>query len=87
MRYHHTKNKGDLGVVEAMADLTRKGWSIFVPLTEHEAFDLVAYRDGRFLRVQVKYRAMDRSTVTVHFKSTWAVTESITSLSIAMSST
>ena len=29
-----------------MADLTAKGWAILVPLTEHEAFDLVAYRDG-----------------------------------------
>jgi hypothetical protein len=57
MRYHHTKNKGDLGLVQAMADLTAKGWAILVPLTEHEAFDLVAYRDGRFLRVQVKYRS------------------------------
>jgi len=48
MRYHHTKNKGDLGLVQAMADLAEKGWSILVPLTEHEAFDLVAHRDGRF---------------------------------------
>ena len=72
MRYHHTKNKGDLGLVQAMADLTAKGWAILVPLTEHEAFDLVAYRDGRFLRVQVKYRAAVNGVVTVPMRTSWA---------------
>ena len=72
MRYHHTKNKGDLGVVEAMADLARKGWSIFVPLTEHEAFDVAAYRDGRFLRVQVKYRAAVSGVIKFPLSSVWA---------------
>jgi hypothetical protein len=72
MRYHHTKNKGDLGLVQAMADLTAKGWAILVPLTEHEAFDLVAYREGRFLRVQVKYRSMARGCIELQFKSIWA---------------
>jgi hypothetical protein len=71
MRYHHTKNKGDLGLVQAMADLTAKGWAILVPLTEHEAFDLVAYRDGRFLRVQVKYRAAVNGVVPVPMKTCW----------------
>lgn len=47
MRYHHTKNKGDLGAIKAMADMAEKGWSVFVPLSEHEAFDFVAYREGR----------------------------------------
>jgi hypothetical protein len=71
MRYHHTKNKGDLGLVQAMADLTAKGWAILVPLTEHEAFDLVAYRDGRFLRVQVKYRAAVNGIVPVPMNTCW----------------
>ena len=30
---------------------------MLLPLTEHAPFDLVAYKDGRFYRVQVKYRA------------------------------
>jgi hypothetical protein len=72
MRYHHTKNKGDLGLVQAMADLTAKGWAILVPLTEHEAFDLVAFRDGRFLRVQVKYRAAVNGAITLRYSTCWA---------------
>ena len=46
MRQHHTKNKGDLGELYAQLDL--KGYGVLQPLTEHEAFDLVAYKDDRF---------------------------------------
>ena len=43
-----------------------------LPLTEHEAFDIVAYRDGRFVRIQVKYRAAVDNCVVVGFRSSWA---------------
>jgi len=56
MASHHTKDKGDLGVLKAQIDLFEQGFTIFVPLTEHCPFDLVAYKDGEFRRVQVKYR-------------------------------
>jgi hypothetical protein len=72
MRLHHTKNKGDLGVFAAKLDLTEKGFRLLLPLTEHEAFDLVAYRGDRFYRVQVKYRAAVRGVVIVPFASSWA---------------
>ena len=72
MRYHHTKNKGDLGLVKAMADMTAKGWAPMVPLTEHEAFDFVAYRDGRFLRVQAKYRAATKGVILFPMSTCWA---------------
>ena len=70
---HHTKNKGDLGVLKAQIDLFEQGFTIFVPLTEHCPFDLVAYRDGVFRRVQVKYRAVDRyGKIAVKFSTCWA---------------
>jgi hypothetical protein len=72
MRKHHTKTKGDIGVAHAIADLMEKGWGVLLPLTEHEAFDLVAYRAGRFLRVQVKYRVAKRGGIKVRFTSSWA---------------
>ncbi len=73
MRYHHTKNKGDLGAIKAMADMTAKGWSVFVGLSEHQAFDFAAYREGRFLRVQAKYRALGSTgTLTIPFSTCWA---------------
>jgi len=70
---HHTKEKGDLGVLKAQLDLFEQGYLVMHPLTEHASFDLVAYRDGRFLRVQVKYKSVDRTgSITVHFRSSWA---------------
>ena len=72
MRVHHTKNKGDLGVLYAQVDLARRGYAVLLPLTEHAPFDLVAYTDSRFLRVQVKYRAAKRGCIEVRLSTCWA---------------
>lgn len=69
---HHTKNKGDLGVAKAHADLTAQGFVVLFPATEHAPFDLVTYSDGEFQRIQVKYRSARAGAVTVHFRSIWA---------------
>ena len=69
---HHTKNKGDLGVAKAHADLVAQGFIVLFPTTEHAPFDLVAYADGRFHRVQVKYRSAKSGALTVHFRAMWA---------------
>ena len=72
MASHHTKDKGDLGVLKAQIDLFEQGFTIFVPLTEHCPFDLVAYKDGEFRRVQVKYRSVDQfGKVDVKFSTSW----------------
>ncbi len=73
MASHHTKDDGDLGVLKAQIDLFEQGFTLFVPLTEHCPFDLVAYKEGGFKRVQVKYRAMDRyGKVEAKFSSSWS---------------
>ncbi len=72
MRQHHTKNKGDLGLLHAQLDLVKRGYGILLPVTEHEAFDLVAYRGDTFVRVQVKYRRAVNGVIHVPFKSSWA---------------
>ena len=73
MARHHTKDKGDLGVLKAQIDLFEQGFTLLAPLTEHSPFDVVAYKGGEFLRVQVKYRAIDRfGKVDVKFASSWA---------------
>jgi hypothetical protein len=45
---------------------------VLLPLTEHAPFDLVAYCDGVFSRIQVKYRATSRGVLPVHFRSVWS---------------
>ena len=69
MRVHHTKDKGDLGVLHAPVDLARRGYAVLLPLTEHAPFDLVVccyYVDPRefgrprtsstFRRVSLEFR-------------------------------
>jgi len=72
MREHHTKNKGDLGVLKAQLDLYEKGYLILTPHTEHSPFDLVGYKDGNFLRIQVKYRTAKNDKIEVPFSTCWA---------------
>lgn len=73
MRAHHTKDKGDLGVAKVFADLVEKGFGLLFPATEHAPFDLVAYDEaGRFIRVQVKYRAARGGVIQLAFNSTWS---------------
>jgi hypothetical protein len=70
---HHTKEKGDLGVLKAQLDLFEQGFAILNPVTEHAPFDLVVYDKGVFRRVQVKYKSVDKTGgITVHFRSCWA---------------
>jgi PD-(D/E)XK endonuclease len=73
MKSHHTKTKGDLGVLKAQIDLFEQGFTICVPLTEHAPFDLAVYKDGEFRRVQVKYRTVDKfGKIDVKFSTCWA---------------
>lgn len=53
-------------------DLAEKGYLLLLPLSEHAPFDLVAYRAGEFLRVQVKYRAAVNGAITLTLRSAWA---------------
>lgn len=72
MRQHHTKNKGDLGALKAQLDLFEKGYLICTPQTEHAQFDLVAYKNGNFLRIQVKYRSVNAGKIDVQLKTSWS---------------
>lgn len=72
MKQHHTKDKGDIGVLKAQADLATQGFTILLPLTEHQAFDLVIYKDNCFRRVQVKYRSVKQGKLEIPFRSSWA---------------
>src|SRR5216683_6275205 len=55
---HHTKDKGDEGLGQVIADLMTNGVQVAVPLSEHLPFDLIAISEhGIMRRVQVRYRA------------------------------
>jgi hypothetical protein len=71
---HHTKDKGDEGLGQVIADLMTNGVHVAVPLSEHLPFDLVAIGDGGAMRrVQVRYRtSLDAAHVRCHLGTSWA---------------
>jgi PD-(D/E)XK endonuclease len=71
---HHTKDKGDEGLGQVIADLMTSGVHVAVPLSEHLPFDLVAIADnGAMRRVQVRYRASaDACLLRCELLGSWA---------------
>lgn len=70
---HFTKDKGDLGVFKVMSRLSELGFIVLQPLTEHAPFDIVAYKDSSFYRIQVKYRTKNKfGSVEVKLSTSWA---------------
>ncbi|MBL7750071.1 MAG: hypothetical protein JNN29_01740 [Chitinophagaceae bacterium] len=83
MIFHHTKNKGDLGVLKAKLDLFNQGYLILSPETEHAPFDLAIYKDGVFKTVQVKYRNLTkRGSLEVPFRSNYSSSRGVRSKKI-----
>lgn len=83
MFYHHTKNKGDLGVLKVKLDLFQQGFLILVPETEHAPFDLVIYKDGVFKSVQVKFRNLNRhGALDIPFRSSYSTSKGVITKSV-----
>jgi PD-(D/E)XK endonuclease len=54
LRQANPRRQGDIGEAAAIAWLTRAGFGVWVPLGHSPDADLIAQRDDRLLRVQVK---------------------------------
>ena len=83
MIYHHTKNKGDLGVLKVKLDLYQQGFLILIPETEHAPFDLVVYKDGNYKSVQVKFRNLNqRGALEIPFRSCYSTSKGVMTKSV-----
>jgi len=71
---HHTKTKADIGVAKVISDLTIKGYTPCIPLSEHQPYDIVAItKGGKAFKLQVKYASLKpNGTVEVRFRTSWA---------------
>ncbi len=70
---HHTKAKADLGVAKTIADLVQKGYVPCMPLSEHQAYDIVAVNNGNIVKLQVKYATLqENGTIEIKFRTSWA---------------
>jgi hypothetical protein len=54
LRQAHPRRQGDIGEATAIAWLTRAGYGVWVPLGHSPDADLIAERDDRLFRVQMK---------------------------------
>lgn len=53
---HPTKNLGDTAAMKVAADLTEKGYDIFIPYCcEHLRFDMIAHKEGKMYKIQAKH--------------------------------
>ena len=68
---HIKKEKGDLGVVYAIAEITSQGWCVSLPISEHRKYDLIAEKDGVYKRVQVRYTTPKNDALQVKLRSIW----------------
>ena len=71
----HTKRKGSIAELAVATQLVQEGWNVLLPYGENTRYDLVAERDGRFIRLQVKYCTPKDGTLNVNCASSnnWSV--------------
>ena len=65
----NVNQKGSIGLIEVIRDLSKKGFECFTPIHDYSAVDLIAMRDYKMYRLQVKYREEFRNAIEVHFRS------------------
>jgi PD-(D/E)XK endonuclease len=59
----NTKAVGDLSEIMVIAELTRAGYSVAVPLGENNRYDIIAEIDGTLVRIQVKTGRLRKGAV------------------------
>ncbi|MDO8729574.1 MAG: group I intron-associated PD-(D/E)XK endonuclease [Candidatus Omnitrophota bacterium] len=71
----HKKTKGTIAELHVCADLIKQGWHILLPYGENQRYDVVAEKEGRFLRIQVKYVTPKDGRLYVNCQSSnnWSV--------------
>ena len=72
---HHTKLKGDVGVTFIVHDLTKKGYHVCLPITEHAPYDLIATRNDVVKRIQVKFREATKGCLVTNLFNAWGNTK------------
>jgi len=67
----NVNEKGTLGLIEVIRDLSKKGYECFTPLHDYSAVDLIVMNEEyKTIRLQIKYRESYRDKITVDFKTT-----------------
>jgi len=52
------------------AELTRKDWEIFFPYGEDSPIDILAHKDGKFMKIQIKATKINCGAISCKLRST-----------------
>ena len=69
---HLKKEKGDIGVAKIISDLTSKQWNVCIPISEHTKYDLIAEKEGKIVRVQVRFTTQKNGKLNIRLSSVWS---------------
>ena len=69
------KTKGDIAELAVSKRLIEEDWKILFPYGENHRYDLVAEKNNKFLRIQVKYSTPKNGVLEVNCRSSnnWSV--------------
>ena len=62
---YKTHSKGILGELAFTYRLIEKGFTVLTPINQNSSYDIVTEKDGKFMRIQVKYRTPVNGTLRV----------------------
>lgn len=67
----NVNQKGSIGLIEVVRDLTRNGYDCFLPFDDHGPVDIIAMdkKTYKTYRLQVKYRTAENGMVEVQFRT------------------
>jgi len=57
----NTKEKGDIAEYAVVAEALKRGFNVLIPIGDRLPYDLVIERNGKFIRIQVKWAWKDNS--------------------------
>ena len=74
---HEKKLKGDIGVTQVIAKLTELNWSVGIPISEHQKYDIFAEKNGIVHTVQVRYTTPKKDKITIKLANSWSDKNSV----------
>ncbi|MDD5193955.1 MAG: group I intron-associated PD-(D/E)XK endonuclease [Candidatus Nanoarchaeia archaeon] len=67
------KEKGDIGLAKTIADLTKNGIHVSLPISEHLKYDIIGEKNGICKKIQVRYTTpKENGIMSVKLKSVWS---------------
>ncbi len=74
---HITHDKGDVAEAAVILDLTKRGFTIFKPLTQNTHADVIIMKDDRIETVQIKFVTPSKGKLAVPLRKQMSTTKQV----------